>query len=234
MNIRPIILSDNMIRALLAGRKTQTRSLLKGAWPAALEGHDVVKTWFAPFDIPREGVINQWAKTGVWAVKHGPRGYNRFVGYAPHRPGDRLWVREAHHVWSPGNINGTGQCVAYRATDPDAPTTWTPSTFMPRWASRITLHVNSLGIERLHDISEEDAIAEGVEEVTGQQGFQDDDRRLWRWYRNDGICSAVPNTRASYASLWNTLHGLGSWEKNPHVCVVGFTVDHTGTSRDAS
>ena len=120
------------------------------------------------------------------------------------KPGDRLWVRETHYVWSAGCQDGSGRRIDYRATEPDAPCTWTPSIHMPRWASRLTLRVTDVRAERLNDISPEDAAAEG---------WPGPDE-------NDTIASAYPI--AWYARLWDQINGPRSYDSNPWVWVVAF------------
>ena len=119
---------------------------------------------------------------------------------------ERLWVRE---TWqSLAVMNQCHPCddeFVYRATDPDWDTMdgwkWRPSIFMPRDASRITLEVTNASVERLNDISEADAIAEGCQ------------------------CAGVPGSltnREAYAKLWESINGKGSWDSNPWVWVVEF------------
>ena len=89
---------------------------------------------------------------------------------------------------------------------------WRPSIFMPRWVSRITLEITDVRVERLQDISEADAIAEGVEYLPDVGG--------WRCYMNErgGYTYAV----TSYRSLWESINGPGSWAANPWVWVIGY------------
>lgn len=127
--------------------------------------------------------------------------------------GDRLWVRETHYVWSAGNRDGTGRRISYRATEPDAPTGWTVSIHMPRWASRLTLTVTGVKVERLNGISAADTIAEGVECETCVAMRQ-----------------SACNGRGCFASiqafrdLWNSINGPTAWEANPWVVAATFTV----------
>jgi hypothetical protein len=126
--------------------------------------------------------------------------------------GDRLWVREA---WKPDNkFKGGGiprlgitfgEGVQWRAANPDQTGPWKPSIHMPRWASRITLEITKVRVERLQDISEEDAKAEGVD------------------YQECGRIGMPKRSHiAGYASLWDSLHGKGAWELNPFVWVIDF------------
>ena len=118
------------------------------------------------------------------------------------RVGDHLWVREtwAPHTWPP-----TGPSYQYAADDQyPAPERWRPSIHMPRAASRITLEVVSVRVERLNDISEEDAIAEGCPYGVG--GWMVD--------------PAVGDKQ--FPTLWERINGPGSWDANPWVWVVEF------------
>jgi len=111
----------------------------------------------------------------------------------------------------------------YRAdgeTDPNVVPRWTPSIHMPRWASRITLEITSVRVERLQDISEADAIAEGIERLDYQG------QTSWRDYSlNDewaAISPMLDSPIASYKTLWESLNGKGSWDLNPWVWVIEF------------
>jgi hypothetical protein len=129
----------------------------------------------------------------------------------PWQPGDTLWVRE---TWSDQDCC-EGECF-YRATiDQDttyspeeiAEIRWQPSIFMPRWASRITLAVTTVKVERLQDISEEDATAEGC-----------------GWNTTEGDLY-VGEPVAAYARLWNSINGATgpkSWQANPWVAAISF------------
>lgn len=244
-----------MIRAILREieqpgiGKTQTRRVLIGAWQHALDGHDEVLTWFAPAHVPKEG-NNDWAESGIWARKHGPRGYNRHLGYVPSRPCDRLWVREEHFQFGhweiePGKLTKGGRekwCfVADRAEvlftapgeyrngrhrdDPATPA-WHKrlGRFMFRAHSRLTLYVSDVRVKRLQDISEADAVAEGVEPL--HHGWFPYGLSTFMTTIVDG--REVPAqccrcARDSYAMLWNAINGPGAWEANPWVVAYTFT-----------
>lgn len=163
MNERPILFNGEMVRAILAGQKTQTRRITSKTQQHAL---------FCPYG----------------------------------HPGDRLWVKETFAYAQDGT-------VVYRASMVGSPwdaitrraITWHPSIHMPRWASRITLEITDVHVERVQDIHEEDAIAEGI-----------DPRKL----------SYLSGERAvtKFSVLWNSIYaadGLG-WDVNPWVWVVTF------------
>jgi hypothetical protein len=129
--------------------------------------------------------------------------------------GDQLWVRETFcDVYgSGGNEHRRKKEVMYRAdgeTDPNVVPRWTPSLHMPRWASRITLEITSVRVERLHDLSAADALAEGIIQLP-DGGYSVADTRHY---------SDSPDE--SYASLWESINGAGSWDLNPYVWVIGF------------
>lgn len=198
MKERPILFSGSMVRAILAGTKTQTRLGAK----MTSNGH-----------IKEPGGHRRWHPADPDASLACPYG----------QPGDRLWVRETWHgTKGEPNVYGNGCFRYYRADYEDHPAypqpfRWTPSIHMPRWASRITLEVTGVRVERLQDISEADAIAEGIEPFTD---FKPTGH--WRRYRDGGMNSYVDNPITSYASLWEEINGPGSWDANPWVWCVEF------------
>lgn len=130
-----------------------------------------------------------------------------------HAPGQRLWVREA---WADikadphCDLHRTGAKLAYRATDDcefTIPPRWRSPIHMPRWASRLTLIVTAVRVQRVQDITPTDAMAEGVDGIGPN---------------ND----VVPRDgwRMTFAALWNSLHGPGSWNRNDWVAAITFTV----------
>jgi hypothetical protein len=135
-------------------------------------------------------------------------------------------VRETHYVWKAGNVDGSGRHIAYRATDPDSPCTWTPSIHMPRWASRITLRITDVRVERLQDISEEDAKAEGAAFTCDQCGNNldlDDGAEV------HAACDRESDDGAShkigYKRLWESINGKRApWAANPWVFALTFEV----------
>lgn len=212
---RPIIFSAPMVRALLEGRKTQTRRELKPL--PEVERADYV----------------------MWPVYDHVRGRFQRCGSSPlpdraalYAPGDRLWVREGHVFGYEldDNQRPIGERkVWYRATDSrltwyddDAEATldnppWRSPIHMPRWASRLTLIVTQVRVQRLQQISEEDARAEGIEGSPINDLHWKDYQRLDQWI--------VADPRRSFASLWNSLHGPAAWDANPWVAAITFTVE---------
>lgn len=194
---RPILFSGPMVRAILDGKKTQTRRIVKtpaNDWPEsyALGVHQGV--WGIHEDVDD-------AEARVWR------------GRCPYGlVGDRLWVREAHYVERAGYEDGSGRFILFRASEPEAPVgKWTPSIRMPRWASRITLAITDIRLQRLQEITEEDAIAEGAA-VQLNPDYDDDDPM------DDEQYSHV----AGYQQIWNEINGPDSWEANPWVWAIGF------------
>lgn len=249
MTERPILFSAPMVRALLAGRKTQTRRVVKlpkkgeyvrpdmGGWTACTIGGDGSRERQGREGPAQACVWNQTTGTTV-ACPYGV-------------PGDRLWVKE---TWADVNLMG-GPGIAYRANGDvydlmkeedfldergafnyDHPLlsfgqkglrfcvwssdliggvegSWRSPLHMPRWASRLTLRISEIRAERLQDISDIDAVEEGVEQVGGQWGVA-------------GIPTKPKATpEGAYRELWEHINGPGSWAANPWVWVVSFQVE---------
>jgi len=225
MRERPILFSGPMVRALLAGTKTQTRRIVKRN---GKNGHVV-------FDHP------------VWQVK--PTDAPKFAGHShdfwrpeatvaysslppcPYgQPGDRLWVRESFM-----DLRGTGvehydadgrrQRYAFAADSPpgsysdearkDYGLKWKPSIHMPRSACRLVLEVTGVRVERLNDISEEDAHAEGCPFTWDGNQYEPPPPEVDSWQGYG---------RASFSLLWSQINGPDSWQTNPWVWVVEFRV----------
>jgi hypothetical protein len=190
---RPILFSAPMVRALLDGSKTQTRRAVKARADWAMGKRCILQ----PHELA--GEVNQGDYSNC------PYG----------KPGDRLWVREA---WRTSKVADElkpsqlvfGGCnpIWHEAQNevPFHPSDFgklRPSIFMPRWASRITLEITGVRVERLHAINEVDAIAEGAP-----------------W----AACGSPQDGshKAGYAQLWESINGPGSWGLNPWVWVIEF------------
>jgi len=186
MNIvkeRPILFSTEMVRAILEGRKTQTRRVIKPK-PWLIDPHKV--------------------EYNLWECGDGKETYLIKCPYG--KPGDLLWVRETWGLYDTQPKDGPGKALLfYRASDGESYELryqlWRPSIFMPRWASRITLKIINVRVERLQDISEEDAIKEGATFRKGEWGELDAFNYIW-----DSI-----NAKRGY-----------SWDSNPWVWVIEF------------
>lgn len=197
---RPILFSGPMVRALLAGTKLQTRRILKPQ-PRRVDGG-------VPFG---DGPAWAHAEPGT-AMMRCPYGQR----------GDRLWVREAfsgpHYredfppaLWSPSDA------FWYWADGNPSVGDWTkprPSIHMPRFASRITLEITSVRVERLQDISEADAIAEGC--TRNHNGY------YWGGPHAVSGLKQMATAISAYRDLWESINGPGSWKANPWVWVVEF------------
>lgn len=208
MKERPILFTGPMVRALLDGRKTQTRRLVK---PQPLEGEEYAGRILASTDKADEG---KW----MWAAGESPLYTSRTRVRCPFgHVGDQLWVRENFKV----NGTGAGPRVTYQEdesvqffaeTCPDDcldwiadDHVWRPSIFMRRYASRLSLEVMTVRVERLQDISEAHAEAEGVDFLRHHPDF-------------DETLTAVQ----LYKVLWESINGDGSWALNPWVWVIEF------------
>lgn len=245
MRERPILMSAPMVRATQRDidPKGQTRRILKPP------------TWV---DDEERAIceLREMAKAGKTpglALFDDGRPICRFV--CPYgEPGDRLWVRE---TWALESLGDDGERIVWAADRAAAwrsepkeiyfleslytPRKWRPSIFMPRWASRITLEVTGIRIERLQDISEEDARAEGLAclskergqtycaapppsstssrakyGIADRDGLPGTDDTGWPWHEWDA------DPRKAFARLWVKINGAESWDANPWVWVVGF------------
>lgn len=149
MKERPILFSAPMVRAILEGRKTQTRRVVK---PPKWSDADEI------FFIGNDSI----------AVPDDDHA-DYFIACPYGQPGDRLWVRETFRLFDSSECGCYDLCnclryhgrPVYRATADDGESKWTPSIHMPRWASRILLEITGVRVERLQDISESDCCAEG-------------------------------------------------------------------------
>lgn len=197
--MKPILFSAPMIRAILDGRKTQTRRVVKPQPPLS---------FVVPLDKP-----------GWFGDEEGE------YQFKLHPVGTELWVREGFATVSFGgavtdgiyyqaDVDGTHRFLTREGTwetHKDGqfhrrPDKWKPSIHMPRWASRITLRVTGVKVERLQDISDEDAKAEGV-----TLSPERENRR--RWQHPYGY---------QFQELWTSINGPGSWDANPWVAAYSF------------
>jgi hypothetical protein len=199
MKERPILFNGVMVRAILDGNKTQTRRVVKP------QPH-----FFGSMTNP-----NQPFKTLDFGL-HCPI----LCPYG--QPGDRLWVRE---TWleadAPRQPDGHGKAI-YAADYADAErpkTRWTPSIHMPRWASRITLEVTGVRVERLQDISEADAKAEGSYLGRCACMSRHADKTPMDMMFNQTGCH-IHGTE--FKALWKDINGADSWNANPWVWVIEF------------
>ena len=185
-----------MVRALLDGRKTQTRRVLK---PLPR------RTIF--FD-PKTAVLDQFQEP-------------------PYAPGDRLWVREAFsYELLDVDRNGFMPPWYWADGNPESGdfTRPKPSIHMPRWASRLTLLVTDVRVQRLQEISDDDARAEGIEPLKSGRGYydptvsHDQSRSIVRFGQYYSLATHA------FSALWDSIHGPDAWDANPWVAAISFTV----------
>lgn len=253
MKERPILFSALMVRAILSGAKSQTRRVMKPQpvkagsfweWAGAgwsmdlgpiypVPGHTLSVR--CPYGQPGDllWVRESW-RIGAWCVEEG----SLCIDY---RDGPRKeWIEiedgdEFEKYWI--------QCseeLEHKGIEPDAdgrytwepgssPLRWRPSIHMPRWASRITLRITSVRVERLHTIGEKDAIAEGIEYDAGGDDWpnQPHEGGFRNYLSKYDACDLLPN--ASFRSLWRSINGDDSWDANPWVWVIEFERVESGS-----
>ena len=200
--MKPILFKGEMVRAILDGRKTMTRRVIKPK-----PTHRVIDVGDAWYDA--DGIM-------AGAALRCPYG----------QPGDRLWVRE---TWQDGSDTNGRRCVVFKAdgngiaalccedgngdpvglglsVTPMEPSRWRPSIHMPRWASRITLEIVSVRVERLCQITEQDALAEGVSDSL------------------DYCDPETPSARMQFKDLWDSINAKRGfvWDSNPYVWALEF------------
>lgn len=205
MHEHPILMSGPMVCAILEGRKTQTRRVMRPR-PHECEGEWFWNNGRFVYGLPNQGELCTVA-LGIW-------------GACPYgAPGDLLWCRE---TWAMG-----GNGPFYKATDSDGTVhiAWKPSIHMPRWASRLTLRITDVRVQRVQEITEEDAKAEGVDEwipcraITGLKGI-----RFGEGASRKATCLE------HFAYLWDSINARRgySWDSNPWVWAITFERLPTG------
>ncbi len=216
---RPIIFSGPMVRAILDGRKTMTRRVVKPQ-PESVCVHGVSPFCGCnPIETTPDGPAVLYACNGECNMQGGewkPCPYGV--------PGDRLWVRETFNrddndagaIWYRADHAIVKHHRAIELNAKPYPDVMSP-LYMPRWASRITLEVVSVRVQRVHDISEADARAEGAVLVPDSVGDGP-------WYTHGGDANAYATARNSFWALWDSINakrGYG-WDANPWVWVIEF------------
>lgn len=201
-----MIFNGEMVRAILDGRKTQTRRIMKvqpsdGFHPTH-NGYDLDLNahWYTPSVVDKHGYL-QPAKKDVFGVADENEGFTCPFGAV----GDRIWVRETFCA-VPDHEEPAGCSALLYAADGNGPYgKWTPSIHMPRWASRLTLGITGVRVERLRDLSEDDAKSEGITPPSG------------------GVLPGW-EYRINFRDLWMSIYGADNWEANPWVWVIEFKV----------
>lgn len=184
---RPILFSGAMVRAILEGRKTQTRRIIKNPecmekWPIGL------RLWVREtFNIEKRMIYYRATETFISAD---------WFGTHPDL------IKEMKKLKDGAEVDGFMTPRPYYKS----PTKWKPSIFMPRAASRITLEITGISVERLQDITEAGSEAEGI---------------TTDYLCDNGIRTNTPFV-SGYAHLWESINGKGSWDKNPWLWVIEF------------
>lgn len=238
MKERPIIFSAPMVRAILSGAKTQTRRVVKrysadcigwfddgdGLWAQRFidpsSGSPYLKSWRdrCPFGRPgdRLWVREEW-RVGAWdeiagcvATDYKADGYCRREWL---RVDDEdLFIRLRQQCIDDARA-ALGPADRYTWEPGRSPCRWRPSIHMPRWTSRITLEITDVRVERLQDISEADAVAEGCKPIRPE-------------LVQDGLIVRPGRSAVEeFQLVWEEIHGGGSWEKNPWVWVIEFKME---------
>lgn len=210
MKERPIIFSSKMVKAILEGRKSMTRRILK----------------LQPTIKPE---ISMNTKYGIIAIWPGESEFDYYDCHCPYgQPGDRLWVRETWRIIAkPNAYEDAIYGIQYKADGivafPDIPLfyhfkclednhTWHPSIFMLRWASRITLKITNIRVERLQEITDEDCVFEGISH----------DTTIITVHEFEEL-NTMTTTRFAFKYLWNSIYKKNQpWESNPWVWVIEF------------
>lgn len=238
MTERGMIFNAEMVRAILDGRKTQTRREIKLKLDIACLAttYDWATSLAANhYQGLTEEQIQQKAESLRGVIHPVILGNGQMVSIiCPHgKPGDRIWVRETFCPVDDTQYGGE-RWVDYRATPKleashpagwdSAPNDaealkWRPSIHMPRWASRILLEITNVRVERLNSISQEDAKAEGMELTGWRPTYSDPDSggEVWTPYDN-------------FAQLWESIYGEESWKANPWVWVIEFKLVEGGAA----
>ncbi len=187
-----MLFSGTMVIAILDGRKTQTRRIVKPQFAGAPQRHS--------------------SDSARWMDKRPGSGFSQAPDIiCPHPIGSRIWVKETFSPWSDEltkKVCRSNLAAVYRADFRDGTTSlevggyehWKPSIIMPRWASRIMLEVTGVKVEKLCDISFEDCMAEGIQLAGRDSG----------------------DVIHAYKQLWESINGTGFWETNPWVWAYAF------------
>lgn len=249
--MKPIIFSTPMVQAILAGKKSQTRRIVKPLLKDCSDVHKVFKE--ADWKDSPASFVSSFDGSNSWYCRYCGNGTNGMgEGFkCPYgKVGDILYVRE---TWVRACLSEDGEGPAkggnwrywYKADDdwtkedwhhpdiegPVGSPRWKPSIHMPRPAARIFLKITGISVERLQDITEEDAIAEGVEQNTC-----DDPSKCPSRLKGGGCCGdgeyknylvsidgePAYSAKESFETLWQSINGPDSWEQNPWIWKITF------------
>lgn len=209
MKERPILFNGEMVRAVLDGRKTQTRRVIT-----------TNKKWADEIHLVEQRDSSLWPYNGWHDSIQGPDGCEHLIPCPYGVPGDRLWVRETWRLSTSDDCACYDPCRCksgvpiYKAHNDCGEETWKPSIYMPRWASRILLEVVQVRVQRVQEITPADAIAEGIPPVRLGEQFSEDafdfaSIEVWK-----------------FRKLWDSINakrGFG-WDVNPWVWAITFKV----------
>lgn len=200
MKERPILFSTPMVKAILDGRKTQTRRVIK---PVGKDGGFVIceheNGWWPYRSDDGETLFHTVKENG-----------KEYLCETPHscpfgKIGDRLWIRETYLECSIGTVYRADNILEMDAKFLGG---WKPSIFMPQSSSRILLEITKIRVEKLHEITPQDALEEGVEYDRHGYGL-------------GNPCDEIRMINA-YQNLWESINGKRSWDLNPFVWVIQF------------
>ena len=220
MKERPILFNSEMVKAVLSGQKTQTRRVIKPGISCT-------------FDLERDGSLQ------IMVIEDTNGDFVPILDFCPYgRIGDQLWVRETFMLETENGVPTGG--IIYRATDLPEPDgdrklTWKPSIFMNRKYSRIQLEITSVRVERVQDITDHGAIAEGIisqleyEDNAGSEnlfdcpdcsGFQVHECLGENMGMSECECKTCDTPKKRFSIIWNSIYK--NWDANPWVWVVEF------------
>ena len=248
---RPMIFSAPMVRALLEGRKTQTRRVQRDVpdppepdcHPQFAQRHEA--PYLDSYCSERKNDTNPRGMSHWWNWWQVDDRMCLPQFRVPFAPGDRIWVREAWRAcyqldgirpaqmseYEPRRMEADGALI-----EPTCmmvkPGRYRHARFMPRWASRLTLHVTDVRVQRLQDISEADCIAEGVSLSPNRRP----NYRVELPQRNPFEADAADSDRARscFMRLWQSLHGPDVWDANPWVAALNFEVERVNIDQARS
>lgn len=239
--MKSIIFSSEMIRAIIAGRKTQTRRTVKNLEYLNFRQFDSYERWQLEyrFTKPIKGTL----KGLVVSFANEAAAKSHFIAdFCKYQVGDFLWVRESFYPdpphtgeWdfyefddgTPHQMNikaipekyRNPEHVIYKESWKGSPLSWKSPIYMPRWASRITLKITDIRIERIQETTEADAISEGCDADSNTL----EARERWHNYCNPG--NAIKGShRSTFEKLWKKINGAESWNNNDWVFVYTFEV----------
>lgn len=224
MKTKPILFNTEMVKAILEGRKTQTRRIIKGA----LDHYEFVslRTLNRVWDSRFENCPNPLKTEAVFINSRPP--FNEVTFKSKHQVGDILWVRETfrqamhygfdYPFYQYKDLSTSTHCEIIDTDQIRHDDKWTPSIFMPKQACRLWLEVINVRIERLQDISEADAVAEGIQKYGPFGEFKGSIHPTGGSMR----FRAYDKASRAFQDLWQDINGEDSWDANPWVWVYTF------------